>query len=323
MSELYVIAVINNPMNYNSRLNLFNDFVIRMKNYNVKLLIVEAIYGNQSFKVTEPNNPFHIQLKASSIIWQKENLINIGISRLPNDWKYVAWIDADIDFTNPKWVSDTINELQHYPVVQLFEDAIDLGPNHEIFNTYKSFASSYVKGIPYNGLPVSKKEDKTTGFKYSNPIFKKSNYIWHSGYAWAATREAIDGIGGLIDWAICGAADHHMICAMIGEVSKSCPHNMNKNYKILLQNFQERALRTLNKRVGYVKGSIYHYWHGKKVDRKYKDRWNILLKNNYDPLIHIHKDSQGLYVLYHGYESLRIDLYNYFKSRNEDSIDVA
>ena len=346
--DFYVIAVINNPMLYNSRIRLFNDFVIRMKNYNVKLMIVEAVYGDHPFQVTEAGNPMHVQLKTNSILWQKENLINIGISRLPSNWKYVAWIDADIDFTNPNWVKDTIHELQHFPVVQLFEDAIDLGPNHEIFNVYKSFASSYAKGIPYTGLPVSKspeiqinksinqidKSDKSNNFsnknilkdsiafKYSNPSFKKSNYIWHSGYAWAATREAINGIGGLVDFAICGAGDHHMICAMIGEVSKSYPYNMNKHYKMMLQSFQERALKTLNKRISYVKGSIYHYWHGKKVDRKYKDRWQILLKNNFDPLVHIHKDSQGLYVLSPGNDSLRNDLYNYFKARNEDSVDI-
>jgi hypothetical protein len=320
-NEFYVIAVINNPMCYQSRWRLFEEFVSRMKKYDVQLMIVEAVYGDHSFRVTESSNPLHIQLKAESIIWHKENLINIGISRLPSNWKYVAWIDADIDFTNPNWVSDTIKELQHFPFVQLFEDAIDLGPNHEIFNVYKSFASSYSKGIPYGGLPISKVA--TSDFKYSNPSFKKSNYIWHSGYAWAATREAINGLGGLIDYAICGAGDHHMVCAIIGEVSKSYPQNINKHYKMMLQSYQERALRTLHKRISYVKGSIYHYWHGKKTDRKYHDRWQILLKNNFDPLVHIHKDSQGLIVLHPSYESLRKDLYNYFRARNEDSVDIV
>jgi hypothetical protein len=36
------------------------------------------------------------------------------VARLPNDWKYVAWVDADVNFTNPHWVRVTVQQLQHY-----------------------------------------------------------------------------------------------------------------------------------------------------------------------------------------------------------------
>ena len=49
---------------------------------------------------------------------------------LPINWKYVAWIDADIRFTNKNWVKETIEALgsgrAHF--LQLFERALQMGP---------------------------------------------------------------------------------------------------------------------------------------------------------------------------------------------------
>ena len=49
---------------------------------------------------TNANNKKHLQLNTNNIpLWHKENMINIGIRKLlPNNWKAVAWIDADIEF---------------------------------------------------------------------------------------------------------------------------------------------------------------------------------------------------------------------------------
>ena len=35
-------------------------------------------------------------------MWIKENLINIGINNLPANADYVAWCDADIEFSKNK-----------------------------------------------------------------------------------------------------------------------------------------------------------------------------------------------------------------------------
>ncbi len=49
---------------------------------------------------------------------------------LPINWKYVAWIDADIRFMNKNWVKETIEALRsgraHF--LQLFERALQMGP---------------------------------------------------------------------------------------------------------------------------------------------------------------------------------------------------
>jgi len=313
--NLYVISVLTNPERYKQRTKLFKEFMARMKNYNVNHVVVECVQGCRPFEVTHAHNPFHIQLSTQSVLWMKENLVNIALSRLPPNWKYAAWIDGDVDFVNPSWVDDMIHELQHAPVVQLFEHAIDLGPDHEFLHKWESFGSSYVKGKPFKG---SKKEWENEDYYYTQGT---TGEYWHSGYAWAATREALNGLGGLIDFGIAGAGDHHMACALIGKANLSVPKNVHPNYIKLLKEWEMRALRTTHKHMGFVKGTIVHYWHGKKRDRNYRGRWEILSRNDFDPTRDIHKDTKGLWVLHPSNNQLRDDLRHYFQSRNEDSID--
>ena len=323
--DFYVISVITNPERFVKRPKLFKEYMDRMAKYGAQLYVVEAVYGDRAFEVTDSNNPRHIQLRTEYELWHKENLINIGISRLPPNWKYVAWIDGDIDFIRPDWIIETIHELQHHPVVQLFEDAIDLGPEHQILHTHKSFGYCYKNNIPKLRTSIIQNIQPQMQYNSTNSTNSTTTTIgayWHSGYAWAATRDAINTMGGLLDFAILGAGDHHMACCLIGEGSSSIPNNVNEHYRKLVLSWQEHASR-LHKNIGYVKGTIYHFWHGKKKDRKYTDRWQILINNNFDPLTFIHKDWQGLWILYPGHDKIRDQIRQYFQSRNEDSIDTT
>jgi len=309
LNDFYVIAVITNPERYKRRPQLFKEFMARMDRYGARLYIVEGAFAGRDYEVTDQANPRHIRIQTDSELWHKENLINIGISRLPATWKYVAWIDGDVDFVRPDWMLETVHELQHHPVVQLFEDAVDLGPDHEILQTYKSFAYCYKNDLPQKKVSSSASHYKTSPGTY-----------WHPGYAWAATRDAINTLGGLFDIGVVGAGDHHMACCLIGCAERSIPKGVHVNYRKAVLAWQERALR-IHKNIGYIKGTLYHFWHGKKKDRHYKDRWQILIDNNFNPATDIHKDWQGVWALYSGHDKLRDEIRAYFQARNEDSVD--
>lgn len=321
LANFYVIAVMTNPERFKTRPRLFKEFMARMEKYGAKLYVVEGAFGGRDFEVTDPSNPRHIQVRTDSEIWHKENLINIGISRLPSSWQYVAWVDGDIDFVRPDWMEETVHELQHHPFVQMFEDAADLGPTHEIMTVFKSFAACYKKGLPAKKITAVKGGASVDNDCYYYYGKTSPGTYWHPGYAWAATRDAINTVGGLLDIGIAGSGDHHMACCLIGDGKKSIPSKLHANYKKYVLAWEDRALR-LHKNIGYIKGTIYHYWHGKKRDRKYKDRWTILVDNNFNPSSDIHKDWQGLWELYPGHDKLRDELRQYFQSRNEDSIDL-
>ena len=73
---------------------------------DVTLITVECIFesaerfglSRQSFEMTQANNPRHLQIVAPSVLWVKENLINVAVKSLPLTFEYIAWIDADIEF---------------------------------------------------------------------------------------------------------------------------------------------------------------------------------------------------------------------------------
>lgn len=312
-TDFYVIAVCSNPVRYKSRYALFKKFQEHMKASGATLFTVEMAFGRRPFELTEPHNSLHLQLRSIDEIWHKENMINLGIQRLTQmypDWKYLAWIDADIEFMDRNWVENAVHQLQHYQVIQMFENCIDMGPTGEALATHYSFMSQYLKGKPYN-------------YKASNKYCNQ----WHPGYAWAVNREGLDHMGQLIDIAILGAGDNHMAHALIGKLDGTLAKGLHPNYIKRLNLWQSQCEKYIRRDVGFLPGTLLHGWHGKKKDRKYHDRWKILVENQYDPEADLKRDAQGLYQLVdHGdLRSVRFrdQIRNYFRCRNEDSIDLV
>jgi len=297
-AKLYVISVISNPARFETRYKLFNEFCDRMKlENNVVLFTVELQQRARPF-VTNAN----IKLRTNHELWYKENLINIAVQHLPHDWEYMAWIDADIEFQNKNWVSETIEQLQTYKIIQMFSHAIDMGIKKETLSVHVGFAYQYVNGETW-------KEPKYGG-------------AWHPGYAWACRKSAYNEIGGLMEFPILGSADHHMSLAFIGLVQRYLNSNLHPNYKMLCKIFQDRCERHIKRSIGFLHGTILHHFHGNKVDRQYQDRWKILTNNQFDPLSDIKKDSNNLWQLEDTKIKLRDDLIRYFRVRNEDSVDM-
>lgn len=307
MKPLHVVAVISNPCRYRSRYDLYRHFEKYMIDSGVCLTTVEAAYGDRPHAITHPSVGNHTQLRTGHELWHKENLINLGIQRLPNDWEYVAWIDADVTFARPDWVAETIHQLQHYHVVQMWTQAQDVGPKfHPVGELQRGFVYSY-----YNDPAPRPNRSGYGGFRN-----------WHPGYAWAARRDAIDALGGLVDWGILGSADTHMACALIGKVPISMHPKITGRYRQKLIHWQERAESHIKRNIGYVDGLLIHHWHGRKRDRGYSDRWKILVDHKFDPDLDLKRDAQGLFQLTDRSHAFRDDIRSYFRARNEDSIDL-
>lgn len=308
--RLHVIAVISNPRRYRTRYDLYEDFSERMAAAGAVLWTVEVAYGDRSFAVTTPDNPGDIQLRTNAELWHKENMINLGIQRLPEDARYIAWVDADVQFIRLDWAEETIHMLQHHPIVQLWSEAIDLTPQHECLMRHRSFAWCYHHVHPEHC------------HKYQPPKPVDRCYLWHPGFAWAARRETLTTLGGLIDIGILGAGDNHMAKGLIGDARFSYHPKINANYKAIVDQWGSHAVAKLNRDVGYVDGLLLHHWHGPKKARQYWDRWKILVNNDFDPLTDISRDLSGLYQLTGKKYKLRDEIRGYMSQRNEDSIDV-
>lgn len=332
-NTLYVISVISNPVRYNSRLTLFKKFQQHIRSFQgVKLITVEAAFGHRTFEVTTADNPLDVQVRMEHELWVKENLINIGISRLPHSYRYCAWVDGDIEFTNKDWASETVHQLQHYSIVQMWQNAIDLGPTGQTLDVHTSFGYqlangtlSYLSTVPTNAdkiLPATPDESAYYSAPASSAIGPSKGAYAHSGFAHAARREAINAMGLLPEFCIVGSADHHACLSWIGKAHLSVPGSVTDSYTKAIMAYQDRCVKHIKSNVGYVSGTILHGFHGRKKDRRYVDRWKIIVDNQFDPYVDIWKDSQGLYQLNPDKPKLRDDLRRYFLSRNEDSIDL-
>lgn len=299
VDPLYVIIPYFNYCHYHRRKELFMEFYERIRdNPRIRIVICEAAESGDHFELPRnlPNVFIHIHVTTKQQIWIKESLINIAVNRLPAHWKYIAWLDCDIQFIDTTWVENTIERLEKYDVVQMFSTIVYLGPHNEAIKTDKSFGYMYRKsGHEY-----------TQTYKYG---------FWHPGFAWACTKHAYQTMGGIIDYAILGSGDHHMALGLISKVECSHPKDIHPIYKKLLRDF-EKQVRTL--RLGYIDGSILHHWHGDLKLRRYKERWQILVEHKYNPLEDVYRDPLGLWQLTDCGKRLEQDIRDYFAGRKED-----
>ena len=294
-SVLHVICVISNPCSFSRRYILLNEFIMRMRHEsNVQVYVVELCYGDQSHVVTQAGNPRHLQLRATDVMWHKENLVNLGVALLPRTYKAFAWIDADVEFENADWAHDTLRILNgSKDVVQLFSHCVDMARNEDCMRIYNSTGYQLCR----NHRLVM------TGQEYSHP-----------GYAWAITRRAYERLGGLFEVGILGSGDHvmrHCLLQMgLSAINPSSP----AEYKNSVVEFQRRCLGL---RLGYVPGVIRHHFHGTKENRKYNDRWKVLLKYEFVPSM-VRRDGSGLLEFACDVGSMRDEILQYFYDRKED-----
>ena len=305
--ELYVVACVFNPRRFESRIRLFREFEDYVRASGAKLFVVEAAFGDRRHEVTERGNPMHLQLRTDVELWHKERLLNLGIQHLPPEAKYVAWVDTDVHFTRHDWANETVHMLQHHPVVQMFGQAANLGPNEEVLWLARGIA----KGWQEYGKPVWECPEKLLrGVKD------------HPGLCWAFRREALDAMGGLLDFCIAGSADLHMVGAWAGNYLLGHPEDLPMAYKRQLSQWANRAAQTVRGNVGCVAGTVLHHWHGKTKERGYDNRWRIMVEHQFDPVRDLVTDTQGMLRWSGMNPELAAAIRQSLAGRNEDSIDV-
>lgn len=328
LSELCVVTCISNPVRYRSRYELYRKFEKMVHDAGANLLTVEMAFGDRPHVLTEKSDKWDLQLRSIDELWHKENMLNLGIQQalqVNPKTKYIAWVDADVFPMRDgrEWFEETWHQLQHYQVVQMFEWSQDLGPTYNPLGGLRhGFIAKYIN----DGFvrPVKTKNGGEPQYYSYAKANSEPGHPGHTGFAWAASIDAINSLGGLLDKCILGSGDWHMAFALVGSGQLSIPSVMTDDYKKYVDVWQDMATRHIKRDIGYVSGTIYHYFHGRKVDRKYWDRWKILSENKYSPYTDIKRDAQGLYQLETFDDRqimLRDQLRMYFRQRNEDATE--
>jgi hypothetical protein len=342
--RLHVLTVLFNPPRFRNRYELYRAFSKRVADSSAILHTCEIAFGGRHFEVTEPGNPYHLQLRTSHELWLKENALNVLLQharRLHPEMKHVAWIDADVQFARPDWAQETLHQLAHFQILQMFSHAQDLGPQGEPYGEIRpGFMWSYLHERPTphdmpegwdwatNGHTVADGVGPTDCY-YPPERAGRGRISWrftHPGFAWAARVSALDsiataGYGPLPDYAVLGSGDYHLSCALVGHVEYSLSPAMPKRYQELCYQLQTMTEKHIRRNVGAVDGIVLHGWHGRREARLYDKRWKFLKVADFNPDLDLKRDTQGLWQLEDRGDSsivLRDGLRAYARLRNED-----
>jgi hypothetical protein len=308
---LNVILVHFNPKQLRVRKRLFLETARRLELQGAKVTRVEAAFSDRPFEVTSWWNPHHVRVRTDSELWNKEALINIGakyIFERYSDNEYVAWVDADVAFCRPDWAQATEDLLKHYPVVQMFGNAVDLDPRYDFMGRAKGFAKLYGEGQK----PGDFEKDRN-----------RYPYHMHPGYAWAWRREEWEAVGGMITTGILGSGDHHMANALIGFAAESVWAGLHPGYSKPIIEWGQRAAQVVHRNVGVVDGLIVHHFHGYKEHRGYRSRVDILREYQFNPETDLTFDKQGMPQLVGNKPGLGVEIQKYMGSRREYDLAMA
>lgn len=309
-SKTHVVAVVSNPLRYESRYNLYKKFREDIERKGATLWTVECQTGQRYTRVTNWHTARDFQIWTTGLrglFWNKESLQEYVVTQLTahqKDWRKVIFVDADVRFSED-WLEKTSHELELHPVVQPWSHAVDFAPDGSATSDKMqiSFAYAYVHDIEVKS---------SSGYAHGG----------HPGYALAMRREAYNDLGGLISIAALGSGDRHTLCACVGRVEMSYHPDISPGYKKWLKNWQNRAEKYIKRNIGYVPEVVRHSFHGAKKNRQYGSRWKILTKWQYDPYTDLKKDSNGLWSFIVEDDrqiGLRDATYRYFMSRMEDA----
>ena len=304
MSELIVITTYYNPCHYKSRRRNYDIFISDMRSAGVPCITIECAFGDQPFELPERNDI--IRVRSNALLWQKERLLNIAASWLPNSCKYVAWIDCDVTFDNQNWPNDLCKVLSTNKVAQLFETCNRLNQHGEDADP-PDIAISFAKVM-----------------SNSKHLLECGRYDLHghTGYAWAMHKSIFDQIG-LYEAAISGSADHFMAHAIYGHMG-FCIENALKHDIDQIQHLAQWSAnfhKLTEGKLGYVPGNIIHHWHGDTVNRRYFLRMHEITDLGFNPWTDlVSKHGQPLEWAPNLNKPGLVEYFsNYFSTRNEDT----
>jgi len=320
--EAVIISCFFNPQNSPYRIKAFNHFYDSIKHLNhqiIECIIGETkeINGRITYRTPAqlPENKNIKRVYTESLLWHKEALLNKIISELPKKYKYVFWVDADVIFTNKNWLVEAVEKLKYNcDILQPFEYCVHL--NKDEFKP--AFNVDNYKGTASDPKNRHKQLWRSFCANYVTTNFSgDENYDRHGhvGFAWGAKREVLDMMP-LYDKALIGGADHIIAHAAAGQICHSCIKKSFTDNLDEIVAWSRLFFITVRGRIGYVKGDLYHIWHGDIDKRDYFKRIVDFTSKAKEITI---KDKNGLYVTRNSNHVEYMN--NYFRNREVSGDD--
>lgn len=278
--DFYAITSYFNNAHTKERLNNYRIF---KENLTLPLITVEWA-SDGIFELNQNDADILIQIKEGDLMWQKERLLNIAIDKLPPSSEFVAWLDCDIIFHDPKWHLKAKDLLKRYDFIQLFEKVNYLPKiplsmysiaNNEAIK-YEHEVNSITKNLEAGESLFNKEGDNVWGAM-------KLNINGNPGMAFAS-RVSIIKKHYFYDKNIVGAGDLILISSLFNKTNEVFENRELSNaHKSDIEKWAYKICQEKYK-VSFLPGQISHLWHGHLKNRNYASRWKILNDHKYDPL---------------------------------------
>lgn len=289
-----------------------NDYYVKnlktclhsLENQQAKVVLVEGIYKGQSLdKIDSECLLAHLRFQVPHRLWVKENLVNLAVKALPDDWSSFVALDCDVLFCNDRWIEESRKLLTYCDVIQPWYDYYEInryGTIRQVLNLERglhrrSFASHAVTQQPTKG---------------------------NSGFAWGFSRRFFKRIGSLFDHHIAGGGDAFFACcaSQSYDISGLVARGFPVEYAcVICKDAAAYAEKWQGVQVGCVSGSILHLFHGKVAVRNYQNRHLFLADLGYSPASDITYTSDGVLQLSDSGLRLCSGFDSYFKERNDQS----
>jgi hypothetical protein len=315
--EFWGLTTYFNPAGYANKLEHLRKFSASIRKQGLKLIVIEMAFGDRAYELDPSICDLLLQVRGSSIMWQKERLLNLASRHLPEACDKVVWVDGDIIFRNQHWVTQTCDQLRRFPIVQPFATAGWLRADaHSDSNKWTEQDCELIRpGVAYT---------QASQMLHNAPASASAPGHW--GFAWAWRREILDRYG-FYDRFILGGGDLAMTWAMYGQMLRrpdrelwledNCSLAQIRDY----EKWRGPFTRAIEGRVAHTAGEIYHFWHGSLSDRKYSSR-NLILKDaDFDPQKDIYIDSQGCWRWLASKRTNQLEkaISSYFAERSEEA----
>ena len=304
VDDLWLITPYFNPLGYRTKRQNYELFRRRIDDAALPLLTVECAFGDAAFELAPARDVW--QVRAKHVMWQKERLLNLAMSRLPPQCTKVAWLDADVLFENPAWAVETSRALDTDAFVQPFETAVrlprDAADHPERSEVWRGFAAVWRSDPEALGL---------------------GDYDQHgeTGFAWAARRDVLAAARGLYDACIIGGGDHAMAHAVCGDWTSVCIDRLlgiDNAHRDHFSGWAQSIFASARGRIGHATGAALHLWHGERGHRQYSLRHRELVGLAFDPNADLRIGETGCWEWVSEKPALQRWAAEYFTRRQED-----
>jgi hypothetical protein len=308
---LWAITSYFNPARYRRKLQNYRVF---REHLAVPLVAVELGFDG-IFDLDAGDADILVRVRGGDVLWQKERLLNVAASALPDSCDALAWIDCDVIFDNPDWPRAVTHALGHAELVHLFHERHNLGRDESLdrLATWSAAPSS-----------VSLLHRLRAGLSKPDEIRRNNSQLEvgsTAGLAWAS-RRAVVARHGIYDGCILGGGDRAALAAAIGEQEHSRAGQwMSDRHAQHYLAWARSYFADVRARVDCIPGRLFHLWHGELVHRRYQERFRIL--EHFDPYTDVAVDAEGAWRWSSDKPALHAAVREYFAQRNEDGDEEA